>query len=209
MIDIDRLRLSMEEQGLSQSALAAVVGVSPAAIQQILNGKTRVSRAMPSIAKALGVSIEWLSGESDQKFTAPLAAADGKEINPVVLPYLSAPSEQSVSFLVFESTWAKRVFDHSGGTDTVLQHVLSREMAPTLLPGDDIAINKDGQYDGNGETIRLIDVGGRFMVRRVRQKGDGVFLVVADNPLYPTFEAKAEEIRILGRVVWQGRPLIA
>jgi transcriptional regulator with XRE-family HTH domain len=52
----------MEKAGVNQSELGRRVGCTPAAISQILNGRTNVSRFAPDIARELGVTLDWLNG---------------------------------------------------------------------------------------------------------------------------------------------------
>lgn len=68
MVDIQqRLTTLMEEQQIDQSTLARRVGCTPAAINQILTGRTVRSRFTPDIAEELGVSIEYLTGRSNER----------------------------------------------------------------------------------------------------------------------------------------------
>lgn len=66
----ERLEQLMEEQGLDQSSLARKVGCSPAAINQIVTGRTSRSRLLPDIAAELGVTLEYLQGRSDDRIGA-------------------------------------------------------------------------------------------------------------------------------------------
>jgi transcriptional regulator with XRE-family HTH domain len=62
----------MAQAGVNQSELARRVGCTPAAINQILNGKTNVSRFAPDIARELAVPLDWLNGATAD----PTADAD-------------------------------------------------------------------------------------------------------------------------------------
>ena len=64
---IDRLQEAMDDAGLDQPALAEKAGCTQGAISQILLGNTKRSRYLPEIASALGVSLQWLRGESDNR----------------------------------------------------------------------------------------------------------------------------------------------
>lgn len=57
----DRLNAAMEQAGVSQGKLAAMIGVSQPAIQKMTAGKTQGSKKIIEIASALGVRAEWLS----------------------------------------------------------------------------------------------------------------------------------------------------
>jgi transcriptional regulator with XRE-family HTH domain len=59
-----RVQERMDTLGLDQSELARRVGCSPAAINQIVTGKTQNSRFLPKIARSLGVSLSYLEGET-------------------------------------------------------------------------------------------------------------------------------------------------
>lgn len=61
----DRLSELMHERGIDQSGLARLVGCSPAAINQILTGRTNRSRLLPDIAQEFGVSLRYLQGKSN------------------------------------------------------------------------------------------------------------------------------------------------
>lgn len=65
VVNVDRLKSAMNAAGLDQSALAARVGCTPGAINQILTGRTLRSRLLPEIANHLGVSAAWLQNLSD------------------------------------------------------------------------------------------------------------------------------------------------
>lgn len=63
----ERLREAMDEAGVDQSALGKAIGVTQGTISLILLGKTRHSKHLPTIATFLGVSYDWLIGQSDAK----------------------------------------------------------------------------------------------------------------------------------------------
>lgn len=72
----DRLKTSMAARNLTQLQLARLVGevsglpLSQVAIQKITSGKTLQSKRLPDIARALGVTVEWLAhGEDDSRFS--------------------------------------------------------------------------------------------------------------------------------------------
>lgn len=88
---VDRLEQAMEAKGYSQSSLAREIGATQGAIQQIISGRTKTSRLLPEIADALGVSVQWLKGKSDDMAgAAPAPAANGSEQEPE-LPLPTVP----------------------------------------------------------------------------------------------------------------------
>jgi phage repressor protein C with HTH and peptisase S24 domain len=56
----DRLVYAMEQRNLVQEALATSAGCTQASIQKLASGKSKKSRFLPAIARALEVDIDWL-----------------------------------------------------------------------------------------------------------------------------------------------------
>jgi transcriptional regulator with XRE-family HTH domain len=65
MIRHDRLQKLMKAKGITQRALAEEIGISPQAVSKIVQGGTADPRKLPYIARMLSVSIDYLTGESD------------------------------------------------------------------------------------------------------------------------------------------------
>lgn len=83
----ERIKHAMQHAGVkTQSDLAELAGVSQPTIWKLLKGKTRKSRELPSIARALGVSLDWLStGDGEMTPGSTLAAPriDASKLIPV------------------------------------------------------------------------------------------------------------------------------
>lgn len=81
---LSRLVEAMAEREFDQSSLARAVGCTPGAINQIVSGNVRRSRFTPEIAFQLGVSYDWLTGQSDDKYPTGRSnatiAADEREL---------------------------------------------------------------------------------------------------------------------------------
>lgn len=209
MIDTARLKEAMATRGVSQGELARLVGVTPAAIQQIVNGKIKRTRVFREIAVALGVAEDWLNGESDRQERWSADWSDLKNI-----PYALLRDPERVQHLVDEAVeWIRVDEKLLGGVDQVpgrlLQFVRNYDqtMLPTLLHGDILLIqsgyDRISSYDG----IWLIAYGGFFIVRRVIPLPSNRLKVVADNPVVPDIEVADEDIMIIGKVVWFCRAL--
>ena len=77
----DRLIKTRKEQGLSQSALAELAGVSQTIVYKLENRFIKESRKIPSIAKALGVTQDWLvHGDKENISDADAIAIEEAEI---------------------------------------------------------------------------------------------------------------------------------
>lgn len=64
---VARLSELMRENGDDQSSLARKIGCTPAAINQILTGRTNRSRLLPEIAELYDVALPYLEGRKDDR----------------------------------------------------------------------------------------------------------------------------------------------
>jgi transcriptional regulator with XRE-family HTH domain len=65
VVDAGRLKEKMREAGLSQSELARRVGISQASVQKLTSGAAYGSKHLHRIARELGTTPAYLSGETD------------------------------------------------------------------------------------------------------------------------------------------------
>lgn len=85
----ERLNEAMTRRGVSQSALARMVGTTQGAISLILRGKTANSRLLPKIALQLDVPLPWLMGSGEEALASeasPLDTEPQQLMLPVTLP---------------------------------------------------------------------------------------------------------------------------
>ena len=106
----------------------------------------------------------------------------------------------------FAPRWIRRL--GADPADLSLIVVDGDSMAPTLGDGDDIMVDhgavsrslRDGIY-----VLRMDDV---LLVKRVAMGPSGKLSIRSDNPQYPDWEdVSADNVNIIGRVVWTGRRL--
>lgn len=72
---VQRVKQAMSEQGISQSELVKLTGISRSGISQYLSGKNIPrQKALTAIADALNVSPEWLVEGDNKKITVQQAA---------------------------------------------------------------------------------------------------------------------------------------
>ena len=88
----------MDAQGIDQSELARMVGATPAAINQIVKGKTRNSRLLPKIAVKLRTTVDHLTGETDDPDdTCPGLGLTSEERDWIELLRALAPSDRAAA----------------------------------------------------------------------------------------------------------------
>ena len=75
-------------------------------------------------------------------------------------------------------------------------------MEPLLNDGDEILVDCAPHAFRDG--IHVVRLGDTLMVKRVASAGPGRIALLSQNLAYPPVEVAAEEVAIIGRVVWKG-----
>lgn len=75
-------------------------------------------------------------------------------------------------------------------------------MEPLLNNGDEILIDTSQRPFRDG--VHVVRLGDTLMVKRVAQAGAGRFSLLSQNLAYPPVEVAADEMEVIGRVVWKG-----
>ncbi|KEO91917.1 transcriptional regulator [Erythrobacter longus] len=75
-------------------------------------------------------------------------------------------------------------------------------MEPLLNDGDEILIDTSERPFRDG--VHVVRLGDTLMVKRVAQAGAGRFSLLSQNLAYPPVDVAADEMQVIGRVVWKG-----
>lgn len=122
----------------------------------------------------------------------PLGASAG--------PGAHAAEEIPSGRLRFSNRWLK-----GQGLEPVMLSVIEVEgdsMEPTLRDGDEILVDRTPRPLRAGiHVIRLDDV---LLVKRLESGPGGTLRVISDNAAYPRMERSAQDVEVVGRVVWKG-----
>lgn len=206
-INRERLALAMSEMGLSQAELARRASISPAAVQQLLNGTTKTTRSMREVADALEVSREWLEGLSDNRHSELVITKDPADGTVQSIPYSATFDGQAkLKFLKISGFWLDHISSNTEPSRLVMSIITSGAMAPTLMPGDNVLVKLATKYDGNPNSIWFIEINGEGAYRRVRETATG-FMLTGDNPIVAPVEMAPNEVGFHGEVIWQGRKI--
>lgn len=218
VLRIDRLKEAMADAELDQPALAKKVGCTQGAISQILLGNTQRSRYLPDIAEKLGVSLQWLRGESDTRDPAAPPTPTSKDVaehfDLAMIPQLDLgysmgggsvfDSYEQTGFVPFHRGWLRAVAN--GNFDQLfVARGEGDSMLPTLMDGDIVLIDTAQAIINKQDRIWAVSYGELGMIKRVRRLPDGQFNLMSDNPAVAPLNAASEEIFVIGRVVWIGR----
>lgn len=212
---VDRLKLAMEDAGLDQPALAKKAGCTQGAVSQILLGHTVRSKFLPDIARALGVSVDWLSGDSDERDPgAPSARSvadhfDLAMVRELELGYsmgggsiFDAYEQRGV--VPFQRDWLRSMMAGSFD-DLFVARGEGDSMQPTLLDGDIVLIDTAQKDIRKQDRIWAVAYGELGMIKRIRRQPGGKYLIMSDNPAVQPFDAVDDEMYVIGRVIWIGR----
>ncbi len=86
--------------------------------------------------------------------------------------------------------------------------LIGKIMLPTLCVGDLALIDQERAEWSESEVFALIDMDGALRLKRIRIVAKKRLILVSgnakDHPSEPRFEAEANRIRPLGRIVWLG-----
>jgi phage repressor protein C with HTH and peptisase S24 domain len=212
----------------SADRLARAVGVSPSAFRKWLRGEAEPSRErLVALAEAASVSVGWLArGEGPEpqfqdmprvERGAPGATADSTlDLRRfVVLPRrpeaaaagagTPPPPTLRSEFIAFGHDWIRDTFGLNP-TDLLLEAAVGESMQPTIRDGDLLLIDTtDRKLREFG--IYVLEFHGERLVKRVQRKLDGSLLLISDNAIYEPERipaARANEVAVIGRVVWGG-----
>jgi phage repressor protein C with HTH and peptisase S24 domain len=211
----------------SADRLARTMGVSPSAFRKWLKGEAEPSRErLVALARATGVGVAWLAdGEGPEPVFEPASAARRRsggrdtadEIDRsqfVLLPghpdaTATGSSTSSASpsgpFLALRQDWVRSILGVEPGR-LMLESAIGESMAPTIRDGNMLLIDTTDQTFRNFG-IYVLEINGSRLVKRVQRKHDGSLVLISDNTAYqpdPVDKAAADQITVVGRVVWTG-----
>ena len=212
----ERFTKRLEEMGKNQSDVARAIGASPTAITKIATGETKRSRLLPEIAEYLKVSEQWLiyGHESNaERLDLTINEWDSNTQMPddmVAVPYLKDMSlsagkgalngdlPYSGAVLWYAKSFIKR---KNACPDAVFCITISGDsMEPVFSQGGIVMINiiEKEIVDGAPYAITYQD---QDYIKYLRRMPDGKIRVVSENKEYPAFDANAEDVKIVGKVI--------
>jgi phage repressor protein C with HTH and peptisase S24 domain len=214
MLDAGRLKERMQATGMSQSELARRVGVSQASIQKLTTGSAYGSKHLHRIARELGTTPAYLSGETDDPsegaLPAPKAQDIAEQLDAVLVPQVeiglsmgggSALEDWPVTQMVPMSRSWLQSLTVSSPEHLFIARGEGDSMMPTLLDGDLAIIDRAQATPKQQDRIWALSYGGWGMIKRLRSLPDGSLQINSDNPAVSSIIAYEGEAQIIGRVV--------
>lgn len=198
---LDRL---IQKSGDGYAALSRLIGRNPAYIQQYL--RRGVPRRLSEqdrhlLARHFGIS-EVELGAPPARTLSPASGFHGG----VEIAWLHG-SPSSSAGLVLDRGLLARISENRADLLSALL-LQGDAMAPTLLDGDHLLVDTaDSRPLRDG--IYAIESESRVVVKRLSvHPATQLVAILSDNASYPSFpDCDPSQIRVIGRVVWQGRRL--
>lgn len=218
----------------TQEGLGKKLGVSGTMARAYLQGEKLpgMERALDMCSR-LNVNLNWLmmdagpmrpSDLGDYEGIVPARAAEYPQSNAEVLtvPVMDAsPSmgtgvyapdnDAVVDFMRLSMMWVRRNLAISRPDALRIVIGLGDSMLPTFANGDLLLVDT-GIHELKVDAIYCMAREDELFIKRVQRRMDGGFNIISDNDKYQPFvisSPEAEQLRILGRVVWawNGRSL--
>ena len=207
-----RLLELAQTRGVSLAALSELLGRNPSYLQQFIRkGSPRKleEQDRATLARFLGVGEDALRDVKDNSYdSSPVSRSAGPgwvEVPRLDLGAAAGAGRVPGGEGAFDTfRFSRRWLEEQGlaRADLSAIRVEGDSMEPLLNDGDEILVDRSPRAFRDG--IHVVRVGDTLMVKRVASAGPGRIALLSQNLAYPPVEVAADEIAIIGRVVWKG-----
>lgn len=204
-----------QERGASLASLSELLGRNASYLQQFIRkGSPRKLEEgdRKTLARFFGVDETELGapgGEAQDISYAPSPSRDDSsewvEVARLDIGASAGPGALPESETAFDAfRFSRRWLAEQGLGDAQLSAITVEgdSMEPLLRDGDEILIDRTPRPFRDG--VHVVRLGDTLMVKRVAQAGAGRFALLSQNLAYPPVDVSAEEMEVIGRVVWKG-----
>lgn len=198
------LKVARKRLNLTQEAMAEILGISPAQISRWESGKDGIpSQRMTALAAAYQAPIEDLLGEEEDA-PAPVVMI---ELLPTTV---GAGGGGSGAGEYGSVAFSRRLIEEDlrvAPDDLLAVTIEGDSMSPDYLSGDQLLIHRRKTSFSQPGTFCLWDGDGYVIkdVERIYDTEPAKVRVMSRNTRYREVERLADEISIMGRVIWFGR----
>lgn len=193
---------------VSLAALSRMIGKNPSYLQQFVRkGSPRKleegDRGM--LARFFGVDERELGKSKENSFSKTSDGAPWVDVPRLTVGASAgagaAPEgEQVVGTIRFSSQWLRSMGLQVDMLSAIA--VTGDSMEPTLRDGDEILVDRTPQPLRDG--IHVVRLEESLLVKRIDTSRPGVIVLLSDNPAYHPIECPAQDVQVIGRVVWKG-----
>lgn len=207
-----RLLELSQEGGASLAGLSEMIGRNSSYLQQFIRkGSPRKLEEQDRrrLAEFFGVE-EFELGAPEDKSYSSAARIPNEQGSWVTIPRLDIGAsagpgalpngEQAFDAFHFSKNWLREQGLEGAKLSAIT--VEGDSMEPLLRDGDEILVDRSRRPFRDG--IHVVRLGETLMVKRVASAGQGRLALLSQNLAYPPVEVSAEEVEVIGRVVWKG-----
>ena len=212
--DSEKIKKYRKEHNMTQSQLADAIGVKQQLIAMIESG----SRKAPD-----SVKLGWLKAFNIDFDSQDVLNQNKQQNNVVAIPFYHAPvaagkgeeviENPCIDSIYFDKRWLENVLCVKPET-LFLVYAKGDSMdsgfnLPTDIHDGDLLLVDSSFIEGNGKTFVILINNQELRVKRLFKKLDGTLRIASDNKkykeeIYVPNERNEIEIKVLGRVVWNG-----
>jgi phage repressor protein C with HTH and peptisase S24 domain len=206
-----RLLELAQARGVSLAALSELVGRNPSYLQQFIRkGSPRKleEQDRATLARFFGIGEEELRETQDNSYAKPpkrRESGEWVEVPRLDLGASAGPGAVPGGEAAFDTFRFSRRWLAEQGLERAQLSAITVEgdsMEPLLNNGDEILVDCAPRAFRDG--IHVVRLGETLMVKRVASAGPGRVALLSQNFAYPPVEVAADEVAIIGRVVWKG-----
>ncbi len=200
----EKLADLVREGGNSLAGLSRMLGRNPTYLQQyITKGSPRKLEEddRRKLAEFFGVPESELGGPEEKSYDTN---RDWVEVQRLSVDASAGPGAAPGAERGFDAFRFSRKWLREHGLDPAnlsAIRVVGDSMVPLLREGDDLLV--DCRPGGFRDGVYVVRFDGNLLVKRVASQGKGQFSLLSQNLAYPPISVSADEIDIIGRVVWK------
>ncbi|WP_394183389.1 S24 family peptidase [Marinomonas posidonica] len=200
------------------SELAKLLNVTSSVIANWKKRDTIPYKEVYELSRKNGFSMDWILTGHGEPQTDKIQVLPEKDDYCHISQYsIEASAGQGAlveaenidQHLAFKESWLRK----SGINPANLIAIYARgdSMEPTIYSGDSLVIDKTKNTVTSDGGIYVINYDGELFVKRVQKQLDGLVAITSDNKNYQPMTIPLEglsKLKIIGRVVWSGHPMI-
>lgn len=200
-----RLLELAQERRSSLAALSGLIGRNPSYLQQFVRkgsprkleeaDRRRLAEFFGVSETELGADAAHASARSADDLVAVPRLALGASAGPGAL----GAREIAIDAFRFTRRWLREM--GLEGAELTAIRVEGNSMEPVLRSGDEIFVDR---LKRSGEGIHVVRIGDALHVKQVQARGPGRIALISANDAYAPLELAADEVEVIGRVVWKG-----
>lgn len=203
------LAVAADRSGISLAKLSRLLGRNSAYLQQFVKRGTPdrlAERDRQVLADFLGVTELELGGSGNSAGT--IRRVPFFDVHAAAGAGAIADNERAVTEIGFDRAWLRGAC-RGRDEDLSIIRVRGDSMAPTLVDGDDILVDRSDAAPALRDGIYVLRRDDALLVKRLSlHPGKSSMTIASDNPAHPTWhDCDAAAIDVIGRVVWAGRSL--